>query len=35
MDVFIYTGILFLICIPFIMMVKRNKQKHVGMEAAH
>lgn len=27
MDVFLYLGILFLICVPFVMMVKGNKQK--------
>ena len=27
MDVFLYLGILFLICVPFVMMVKSNKQK--------
>jgi DHA2 family multidrug resistance protein len=27
MDVFLYLGILFLICVPFVMLVKGNKQK--------
>jgi DHA2 family multidrug resistance protein len=27
MDVFLYLGILFLVCIPFVMMVKGSKQK--------
>ncbi|MFB6454276.1 DHA2 family efflux MFS transporter permease subunit [Chitinophaga sp. Hz27] len=27
MDVFLYLGIMFLICIPFVLMVKGNKQK--------
>lgn len=27
MDVFLYLGILFLICVPFVLMVKSNKQK--------
>jgi MFS transporter, DHA2 family, multidrug resistance protein len=37
MDVFLYIGIMFLICIPFIMMVKSNKlaPKAAVSEAAH
>jgi DHA2 family multidrug resistance protein len=37
MDVFLYLGIMFLICIPFILMVKRNKKSSgVSMaEAMH
>jgi DHA2 family multidrug resistance protein len=36
MDVFLYIGVLFLICIPFILMVKGNKGKKVAMnEAMH
>jgi len=37
MDVFLYLGVLFLICIPFVLMVKGNKQpKKVDMaEAMH
>jgi DHA2 family multidrug resistance protein len=38
MDVFLYLGILFLICIPFILLVKGNKKKKaekLDMGAAH
>jgi DHA2 family multidrug resistance protein len=35
MDVFLYIGILFLICIPFILMVKGNKGQKLDMSAAH
>ena len=35
MDVFYYLGILFLICIPFVVFVKRNKQKVDLSEAMH
>ena len=35
MDVFYYLGILFLICIPFVLFVKRNKQKVGLSEALH
>lgn len=37
MDVFLYIGLLFLICIPFIMMVKGNKKKgeKLDLSAAH
>ncbi len=35
MDVFYYLGILFLICIPFVLFVKRNKQKVDLSEAMH
>lgn len=35
MDVFYYLGILFLICIPFVLFVKRNKQKLDLSEAMH
>lgn len=36
MDVFLYLGILFLICIPFILLVRGNKRKKVDMsEAMH
>ena len=35
MDVFLYLGVLFLICIPFILMVRNKKQKEpVDMSAA-
>jgi DHA2 family multidrug resistance protein len=35
MDVFYYLGLLFLICIPFVLFVKRNKQKLDLSEAMH
>jgi MFS transporter, DHA2 family, multidrug resistance protein len=36
MDVFLYLGIAFLVCVPFIMMVKGNKKKKVDLsEAMH
>ncbi len=37
MDVFLYIGLLFLICIPFVMMVKSNKKKgeKLDLSAAH
>lgn len=37
MDVFLYLGILFLVCIPFILMVKSNKEKgqKISMADAH
>jgi MFS transporter, DHA2 family, multidrug resistance protein len=36
MDVFLYIGIMFLICIPFVLMVKGNRGKKVKMaEAMH
>lgn len=38
MDVFLYVGIVFLICIPFILMVRGNKKKKgekLDMSAAH
>jgi len=36
MDVFLYLGVLFLICIPFVLMVKGNKQPKVDIsEAMH
>ncbi len=36
MDVFLYLGIMFLICVPFVLMVKGNKQKKLSLaEAAH
>jgi DHA2 family multidrug resistance protein len=34
-DVFLYLGVLFLICIPFIMMVKGSKAKVDLSNAAH
>jgi DHA2 family multidrug resistance protein len=36
MDVFLYLGILFLLCVPFIIMVKGNKKKKLDLsEAMH
>jgi DHA2 family multidrug resistance protein len=36
MDAFLYLGIMFLICIPFVLMVKRNKAAKVSLsEAMH
>ena len=38
MDVFLYLGVLFLICIPFMLLVKGNKKKKaekLDMSAAH
>lgn len=35
MDVFLYLGILFLICIPFILLVRRGKSKVDMSEAMH
>jgi len=35
MDVFYYLGLLFLICIPFVLFVKRSKQKMDMSEAMH
>jgi DHA2 family multidrug resistance protein len=36
MDVFLYLGIMFLICIPFMLMVKANKKKKIDLgEAMH
>ena len=36
MDVFLYLGVMFLICIPFVLMVKGNRKKKVDLaEAMH
>ena len=36
MDVFMYLGIIFLVCVPFVLMVKGNKKKKVDLsEAMH
>jgi MFS transporter, DHA2 family, multidrug resistance protein len=36
MEVFLYLGILFLICVPFVLMVKGNKKKKIDLsEAMH
>lgn len=34
MDVFLYIGILFLICVPFVLMIKEKKNKKVDLSAA-
>ena len=34
MDVFLYIGILFLLCIPFVLLVKRKKGQKVDLKAA-
>jgi DHA2 family multidrug resistance protein len=35
MDVFLYIGVLFLVCIPFMLMVKGNRGQKLDMSAAH
>ncbi|MDO9376653.1 MAG: DHA2 family efflux MFS transporter permease subunit [Ferruginibacter sp.] len=36
MDVFFYLGLIFLVCVPFVLMVKGNKGKKINLaEAAH
>jgi len=35
MDVFLYLGVLFLICIPFILLIKKSKNKVDVSEAMH
>jgi DHA2 family multidrug resistance protein len=35
MDVFLYLGILFLLCIPFILLIKKNKKAPVIPEGLH
>jgi DHA2 family multidrug resistance protein len=36
MDVFLYLGVLFLLCVPFVLLVKGNRKKKVDMaEAMH
>ena len=36
MDVFLYLGILFLICVPFVLLVKANKKQKIDLsEAMH
>jgi DHA2 family multidrug resistance protein len=35
MDVFLYIGLMFLICIPFVLMVKGNRGQKLDMSAAH
>ena len=34
MDVFLYIGIIFLICVPFILLIKEKKDKKVDLSAA-
>ena len=36
MDAFLYLGVMFLVCIPFVLLVKGNKGKKIDLaEAAH
>ena len=35
MDVFLYIGIMFLVCIPFVLMVKGSRNKKMSMGAGH
>jgi DHA2 family multidrug resistance protein len=35
MDVFLYIGLMFLICVPFVLMVKGNRGQKVDMSATH
>jgi len=36
MDVFLYLSIMFLVCVPFVLMVKSNKKQKVDLsEAMH
>lgn len=35
MDVFLYLSVIFLICVPFVLMVKANKGKKISMADAH
>jgi DHA2 family multidrug resistance protein len=35
MDVFLYIGLMFLICIPFVLMVKGNRGQKLDLSAAH
>jgi MFS transporter, DHA2 family, multidrug resistance protein len=35
MDVFLYLGIMFLICVPFVLIVRGNMKKKVSMEGMH
>jgi DHA2 family multidrug resistance protein len=34
MDVFLYIGILFLICVPFILLIREKKNKKVDLSSA-
>ena len=36
MDVFLYLGLMFLICVPFVLLVKGNRKKKLDLaEAMH
>jgi DHA2 family multidrug resistance protein len=35
MDIFMYLGVLFLLCIPFILLIKKGKNKIDPSEAMH
>ncbi|WP_353137069.1 DHA2 family efflux MFS transporter permease subunit [Pseudopedobacter sp.] len=35
MDVFLYLGLLFLICVPFVLMIKQGKKQKVDMSNMH
>jgi DHA2 family multidrug resistance protein len=35
MDIFMYLGILFLLCIPFILLIKKGKNKINPADAMH
>ena len=34
MDVFLYIGIMFLICVPFVLLIKEKRNKKVDLSAA-
>ena len=34
MDVFLYIGVLFLICVPFVLLIKGNRNKKAAMSGA-
>jgi DHA2 family multidrug resistance protein len=34
MDVFLYIGILFLICVPFVLLIREKKNKKVDLSSA-
>jgi DHA2 family multidrug resistance protein len=35
MDVFLFIGLLFLICVPFVLLVRGNRNKKMTMEGLH
>ncbi len=35
MDVFLYIGLMFLICVPFVLMVRSNKKAKLDMSNVH